>query len=125
LLPARSVWAAHHDRRELYVGAPTVKAIVGDKVGPGVLDHYLASTVYEGHQTNEPEDPHRPDNLWAPVPGDHGPHGPFDDRAKHRSGQLWASTHRSSLATAFIGVLAGAMLFKACKPPACGKRAAS
>jgi NADP-dependent 3-hydroxy acid dehydrogenase YdfG len=119
------VWAARHDRRELYVGAPTVKAIVGDKVAPGLLDHYLASTVYEGHQTDEPEDPRRPDNLWAPIPGDHGAHGPFDDRAKRRSGQLWATTHRGSLASACVGLLAGAVLFKACKPLSGGKRAAS
>jgi hypothetical protein len=121
------VWAARHDRRELYVGVPTVKAIVGDKVAPGLLDHYLSRTVYAGHQTNEPEDPQRPDNLWAPVPGDHGAHGPFDERAKGRSLQLWASTHRSSLATAFVGLLGGALLFQACKPPSSSlaKRATS
>jgi NAD(P)-dependent dehydrogenase (short-subunit alcohol dehydrogenase family) len=111
------VWAARHDRRELYVGVPTVKAIVGDKIAPGLLDHYLAGTVYEGHQTDEPEDPERPDNLWSPVPGDHGAHGPFDDRAKGRSLQLWASMHRSSLVAAFTGLVGGALLFNACKPP--------
>ena len=30
------VWAAHYDRREIYVGWPTVKAIVGDKIAPGL-----------------------------------------------------------------------------------------
>lgn len=110
------VWAARHDRRELYVGAPTVKAIVGDKVAPGLLDHYLAGTVYEGHQTDEPEDPQRPDNLWSPVRGDHGAHGPFDGRAKGRSLQLWASMHRSSLVAAFAGLIGGALVYNACKP---------
>jgi NADP-dependent 3-hydroxy acid dehydrogenase YdfG len=109
------VWAAHHDRRELYVGMPTVEAILADKVAPGLLDQYLARTVYQGHQTDEPEDPRRPDNLWKPVPGDHGAHGPFDDRAKRRSLQLWATTHRGSIAATVIGLLAGALWFKTSK----------
>jgi hypothetical protein len=109
------VWAAHHDRRELYVGAPTVEAIIGDKIAPGLLDHYMARTVYQGHQTDEPEDPHRPDNLWKPVAGDHGAHGPFDNRAKSRSLQLWATTHRRSLAAAALGIVAGAVAVKASK----------
>jgi NAD(P)-dependent dehydrogenase (short-subunit alcohol dehydrogenase family) len=103
------VWAAHHDRRELQVGAPTVEAIVGNKVAPAILDRYLAQTVYQGHQTNEPDDPHRPDNLFQTVPGDHGAHGPFDDEAKTHSPQLWASTHRELLAVAAAGI-AGAAL---------------
>ena len=109
------VWAAHHDRRELYVGMPTVEAIIGDKIAPGLLDHYMARTVYEGHQTDEPEDPHRPDNLWKPVPGDHGAYGPFDDRAKSHSLQLWATTHRRSLAAAALGIVVGAVAVKASK----------
>jgi NAD(P)-dependent dehydrogenase (short-subunit alcohol dehydrogenase family) len=106
------VWAAHHDRRELYVGTPTVEAILGDKIAPGLLDHYMARTVYRGHQTDEPEDLQRPDNLWSPVPGDHGAHGPFDKRAKNRSLQLWATTHRRSIAAAVIAMVAGAALFR-------------
>src|ERR671937_49501 len=39
---ARAIyWAAHNDRRELYVGWPTVKAIVGNKAAPGLADWYL------------------------------------------------------------------------------------
>jgi short-subunit dehydrogenase len=102
------VWAARHARRELYVGGPTVQAILADKLAPGLLDHYMASIVYEGHQTDVPENPDRPDNLWEPVPGDHGAHGPFDDRAKEQSLQLWATTNRSWLAVAAAG--AGALL---------------
>jgi len=56
------VWAAFHDRREIYVGWPTVEAIVGTKVAPGWLDHYLARTCYEAQMTDEPEDPTRPNN---------------------------------------------------------------
>jgi len=60
---ARAIrYAAHHDRREMYVGMPTVEAIVGNKVAPGLLDHYLARTGYESQQTDEPADPNRPNN---------------------------------------------------------------
>jgi NAD(P)-dependent dehydrogenase (short-subunit alcohol dehydrogenase family) len=105
---ARAIhYAAHHDRREMYVGMPTVEAIVGNKIAPGLLDHYLARTGYESQQTDEPADPDRPNNLWEPVPGDHGAHGVFDDRANDHSLQLWADTHRGLLALVGLG-LAGA-----------------
>lgn len=62
-------WAAHHRRRELWVGGRTVQAIAGNRIAPAVLDRYLAATGYEAQQTDQPEDPSRPDNLWNPVPG--------------------------------------------------------
>ncbi|MGH8006471.1 MAG: SDR family oxidoreductase, partial [Candidatus Binatia bacterium] len=102
------VWAAHNDRRELYVGMPTVKAIVGNKIAPGFADWYLAHTGYDSQQTHEPRDPNRPHNLWNPVPGDHGAHGDFDGRATDWSPQLWATMHRNWLALAGVGV-AGAV----------------
>jgi NAD(P)-dependent dehydrogenase (short-subunit alcohol dehydrogenase family) len=101
------VYAAHSDRREIYIGWPTVKAIVGDKIAPGFLDHYLADMAYEGQQMSEPVDPNRQDNLWEPVPGDHGAHGEFDDRARPSSLQAWTTTHRRSLALAMAGLIAG------------------
>jgi NAD(P)-dependent dehydrogenase (short-subunit alcohol dehydrogenase family) len=78
------VWAADHPRRELYVGWPTVKAILGNKLFAGLLDRYLAQTGYQGQQTAEPADPHRPHNLWQPVDDTHdlGAHGSFDRRAR-------------------------------------------
>lgn len=78
-------WASRHNRRELYVGWPTVKAIVGNKFFPGYIDRYLARTCYDAQQTDEPEVPGRPDNLFEPLPGDAGAHGAFDRRARERS----------------------------------------
>jgi hypothetical protein len=71
---------------------------------PGVLDRYLARTGYKSQQTDEPEDPNRPHNLWEPVPGDFGAHGNFDSRAHDRSLQLWATTHRFWFAVALAGL---------------------
>jgi NAD(P)-dependent dehydrogenase (short-subunit alcohol dehydrogenase family) len=104
-------WAAHHPRRELSVGVSTVKAILGDKFIPGLLDRYLARVGYEGQQTGQPIDPNRPNNLYDPLPGDHGAHGKFDDGARTVSLQLWANQHRGWLAAAGLGV-AGLLLWR-------------
>lgn len=100
------VFASHHDRREIYVGFPTVKAIIGDKLIPGLLDDYLAATGYSGQQTNEPKDPNRPNNLYQPVPGDHGAHGGFGQRSRTASLQLWATKHRSTISLGLLTLLA-------------------
>jgi NAD(P)-dependent dehydrogenase (short-subunit alcohol dehydrogenase family) len=95
-------FAAHNPRREFYVGMPSVKAIVANKIAPGLLDHYLARTGYDSQQYDGAEDPNRLDNLWQPVPGDHGAHGAFDARARKWSSQLWTSEHRIALALGFL-----------------------
>jgi len=110
---ARAVfWAAHHDRAEVYVGGSTVKAIVGNKVAPRLLDEYLGKTGYRSQQTKEREDPARPNNLWIPLDSDldHGAHGTFDGRARHFSLQLWADLHRSWIALG-LGVSGLALVF--------------
>jgi hypothetical protein len=98
---ARAIhWASEHHRRELYIGMSTVVAIIGNKLAPGVGDHYLARTGYESQMTDQPADPNRPNNLWNPLPGDHGAHGRFSDRAIDHSWQLWLTEHRDQLALA-------------------------
>lgn len=102
------VWAAHHDRREVWVGLPTVIAILGNKIAPALADWYLARTCFDSQQTEEPADPNRPDNLWHPVAGDHGAHGAFDARAHWHSPQVWATEHRGWVAIAGVmGLLLG------------------
>jgi short-subunit dehydrogenase len=92
---ARAIyWAAHHRRREVYVGWPTVKAIIGNKLAPGFLDRYLGRNGFASQQTGEPEDPDRLDNLWKPLPGDYGAHGSFDSLAHTRSWELKANLNR-------------------------------
>lgn len=99
---ARAVyWASHHRRRELYVGMSTVEAIVGNKVAPGMLDRYLARTGFDSQQTSQPEDRDRPNNLWEPLPGDHGAHGSFDTRASDKSRELCATMNRLWLGLGF------------------------
>jgi NAD(P)-dependent dehydrogenase (short-subunit alcohol dehydrogenase family) len=97
-------FAAHKPRREFYVGLPSVKAIVANKIAPGLLDHFLARNGYESQQYDGREDPNRPDNLWHPVPGDHGAHGAFDARANKWSPQLWTSEHRAWIGIGVLGL---------------------
>jgi NAD(P)-dependent dehydrogenase (short-subunit alcohol dehydrogenase family) len=114
---ARAIaWAAENNRRELWVGWPTLQAILGNKVAPGFLDWKLAQSGIEDQQYNGPVDPARPDNLWEPVEGDFGAHGEFDDRSRDFSPQLWAATNRGKVGLAAAGlisaVLAGFFSFR-------------
>jgi NAD(P)-dependent dehydrogenase (short-subunit alcohol dehydrogenase family) len=90
-------FAAHHPRREFYVGWSSTKAIIANKIAPGLLDHFLARTGYNSQQYDGTEDPNRAHNLWEPMPGDHGAHGDFNARAKKSSAFLWMSEHRGWL----------------------------
>lgn len=101
-------WAAHHRRREVWVGSSTAVVITGNKFFPGFGDWYLGKTGYKSQQTNQPRDPNQPNNLWEPVDDtrDYGAHGTFDKRASDRSKELWLSEHKKALG-AFGLVLAG------------------
>jgi short-subunit dehydrogenase len=106
------VWASENDRREIYVGASTDVAIVGNKLAPGLGDWYLAKNGYESQQTSEPENPNRRFNLWQPVDDDRdfGAHGRFGGRARASSWQLWLTLHRSTVAAACGLIAVGAAL---------------
>ena len=92
--------AAEHPSRELWIAGSTWKAILAQKLVPGVSDRILATEGYSGQQTDQPVDPHRPDNLERFVPGDRGAHGRFDELSRPRSLELWARIHRGSLLAA-------------------------
>jgi NADP-dependent 3-hydroxy acid dehydrogenase YdfG len=107
------IWAAYNERREMWVGWPTVRAVAGSLMAPGLADRRLAEMGYEAQQYNGPVEPDRPHNLWQPLPGDHGAHGDFHARAATTSPQLWANKNRSLLATAtaVFGVVMAVTMF--------------
>jgi short-subunit dehydrogenase len=110
---ARAIlWAAGHRRRAIWVGAPTVYTILGQRLAPWLADRYLARTGFDGQQTDRPLDPDRRDYLFAPLDDehDHGAHGGFDDRAHGRSPQLTLSLHRRAAVGTVLGALAAAGL---------------
>lgn len=98
-------WAALHRRRELWVGWLAVQAILGTRVIAGFLDRMLAFSAYEGQEGKKPVSPTRRDNLYEPVPGDHGAHGRFDKQAVTWSAQLWLNTHRWAMMTGVLILL--------------------
>ena len=104
---ARAIhFAAHHRRKSIKLAWPTLEAIWGDRFASPLLDRYLAATAFSGQQGEEPVAPDRKDNLYEPVPGDHGAHGRFDANAHKRSPLFWLSKHR--LAILALGGLAAA-----------------
>lgn len=102
-------YAATHRRREVLVAWPTVKAVYGEKVAPGLIDRYLARTGFDAQQTDEPLEGEREGNLFEPVPGEFSAHGRFDAEAKKRSLLLELNLHRGRLLLAGV-VAVGAVL---------------
>src|SRR5687768_17018834 len=111
-VPAEAIYyAAHHRRREMFIGWPTLKTVIGNRLVPGYVDHVLAKTGYEGQQYDGLVSPDRQDNLWKPVPVDFGAHGDFDQQAKSSSWLLWADMHQKLITTGLsaMAVLAYAL----------------
>ncbi|MDC7785427.1 SDR family oxidoreductase [Rhodoplanes sp. TEM] len=102
------VRAADRAPRELWIGYPALKAIIGTLLLPRVADRMLAEDAYGGQMTQEPSDPHRPDNLFTPVPGDPGAHGRFDRRAHPRVIGFDPALLRAGALLGLLGALAGA-----------------
>ncbi|MBV8761215.1 MAG: SDR family oxidoreductase [Deltaproteobacteria bacterium] len=88
---ARAIFdAAHARKREIYLGWPTVKAIFGQQLAPGLADRYLAKH-FDAQFTDRPRED-TPRNLFRPVPKAVGAHGEFDARARKSSWVARATT---------------------------------
>ncbi|ACL55462.1 SDR family oxidoreductase [Methylobacterium nodulans] len=104
------VRAARRAPREIWIGMPAWKAILGTMAAPGLIDRFLARQGYRGEMTDAPAVPGRPDNLFAPVDTAPGAHGRFDARAHGRVVAARPSTLKAGLA---LGLLAGGALLAA------------
>jgi NADP-dependent 3-hydroxy acid dehydrogenase YdfG len=106
-----AVDAALRPKRETWIGWSTTRAIIGQRLIPGFLDHYAAAKAWESQETEDlpPGHPmrHRDDNVDSPLPGDRGAHGPFDGRSRSFSSKLWLRRHRWSV---LWSALAGAAI---------------
>jgi short-subunit dehydrogenase len=105
-----AVHAVLHPKREIWIGWSTTKAIVGQRLIPGLLDKYLAKAAWE---TQETEDvpaghplQHHQDNVDTALPGDRGAHGIFAAKARKFSSQLVLRTHPRSVALAALATTA-------------------
>jgi hypothetical protein len=96
-IPARSIYfAAFHPRRQTWIGFPTVKAILANRIAPGLIDRYLARAGYRGQLSGQAVAEDAPNNLFQPVPGKYAAHGRFDARARTRSWEVFTSRHRNA-----------------------------
>jgi NAD(P)-dependent dehydrogenase (short-subunit alcohol dehydrogenase family) len=106
------VWASRHRRREVFVGWPAVKAVIGNKIMPGIVDRILAKEGYTGQITAEPARADACANLYAACDTNPGAHGRFDREARAASWQWQLTTHRglalglAAIAAAYVGVAA-------------------
>jgi short-subunit dehydrogenase len=110
-LAARAILAAaeHPARREWWVGGSTALSVIGNAIAPGVGDRYLARAGYEAQLAADTIPPDRPDNLFGPVPGDHGARGRFSEESSEHSAQWSLTRHRRLLGVAgMASALAGA-----------------
>lgn len=108
-VPARAiVFAAEHPRREIWVGYPTVQAILANRIAPALIDRYLAKAGYKGQLTEKVLPADAPANLFEPVKGDYAAHGRFDDVARSGSWEMFTDRHRMAFwAVAGITALLG------------------
>jgi short-subunit dehydrogenase len=106
LIGQAAYWAAHHRKRQMYLGGSTAIVVNANKFFPGLGDRYLALTGYNSQMRDEPRDPDQPDNLFEPADEkkDYGAHGAFDKQAITRSYEMWASEH---LPLVLAGLTAG------------------
>jgi short-subunit dehydrogenase len=77
--------AARTGARRVDVGATTTAMVWADVFAAGVLEHLLGRVGLDVQQTGDARDQPAGDALYAPLPGDHGCHGEFDDLARGRS----------------------------------------
>jgi NAD(P)-dependent dehydrogenase (short-subunit alcohol dehydrogenase family) len=75
--------------RELPIGWGAQKLLWGQKLSPRAGDLMLLRMGWKGQTTGDPKPVDSPDNLFAPLPGDPGAHGRFDDRS--RASTAWTS----------------------------------
>ncbi|MBS2026297.1 MAG: SDR family oxidoreductase [Deltaproteobacteria bacterium] len=101
------IYAARKRPRELWLGLPVWKAVLGRFFAPGLTEWYLARTGYQSQQTPSPQPAYQPDNLDEPVPGDRGAHGRFDARSKAWSPSIWLRIHPAIAALGVAAVVGG------------------
>ncbi|HTP20700.1 MAG TPA: SDR family oxidoreductase [Solirubrobacteraceae bacterium] len=108
-VPADAIhYAAHHKRRQVYVGIPTVMNILGERLAPWLLDRYLARTGFGSQMTDQPLNPAGHDNRFEPIDEDRGAHGPFDEKAHGVSPQYELAKRRGLVAAGLLAAAAGA-----------------
>lgn len=118
------LWAGDHAPREMQVGLPTVKAVLGQKVIAGPLDRYLAHAGWEPQFVDEPNR-QTGDILFDTLPGDPGAHGTYRDRERGADLQMRLRMQpvAALAALAGAGLAAAALLWSRRDEPRALRRA--
>lgn len=90
--------------RELWVGLPTLKAIIGNQFFPGLLDRLLARRAWQG-QLSEGEPEPAGDNLFHSVDGLHEVQGRFTRRSRGHALALSSARVTALLGTCVVMLL--------------------
>jgi NADP-dependent 3-hydroxy acid dehydrogenase YdfG len=96
--------------RELWIGMPTVKTIIGGLVLPGLTDRLAASQAYEGQLDSKPVSPSRKDNLFNPVEREAATEGRFNSESSSWVGAISGLSVRLILAGAGLGLMSAVAL---------------
>jgi short-subunit dehydrogenase len=100
------VRAAIETPRELWIGWPSIRAIIGNFFLPSLLDRFAARMAWDGQMTDEAIKPDRPDNLFSPVSNRAAAHGRFDMRSRSTVLAISSAAARGAVAVAGLGVWA-------------------
>ena len=101
-IAARICEAAHTTPRELWIGLPTWKAVIGTMMLPDWLDRLMSQRAWDGQMTAEPASGDRTGNLVEVPPGDPGSRGRFDAQSSPRVAALSGGAVRASLAALLV-----------------------
>jgi NAD(P)-dependent dehydrogenase (short-subunit alcohol dehydrogenase family) len=105
---------AEHPRRVTWVGTSTALTVLGNRVAPALLDHFLARTNVKGQQSPQHDPPADTSNTWEPVYGaEVQAHGSFDGMSHAHSPELWLSQHRGVLAAGAAAAAVAASALRA------------
>lgn len=87
--------------RELWIGWPSIRAIVANMIAPSLLDRLAAADAWDSQMAHQPS-PERAGNLFEPVAGDPGAHGRFDDTSRPRVASASSAAVRAAIAAAAL-----------------------
>ena len=111
---AAILFAATHDRRDVYVGATTPPTILAARLAPSLLDRVLAKKGYE--QLSQTAAAASEGNLFEPAPGnEQAAHGRFDAQAKDRR-DIYTSRQADAVAGGLLLVGVASLLMLATSP---------
>ncbi|MFL5925901.1 MAG: SDR family oxidoreductase [Gaiellaceae bacterium] len=95
-----------HPVRELPIGWGAQKLLWGQKLSPRAGDLVLLRNGWKGQHTGEDKPVGSPDNLFAPLPGDHGARGRFTARSRPTTAWTSLRLRRWLVGTAAVAAVA-------------------